>query len=77
MSITIENFNKLVNKSKNKKDGVYLMKPYTYVVKDGNFIAYSDYSGNCYRCLYGFTTFIGKVERYDIRRKLNDFLKNQ
>ena len=77
MGITVIDYNKLIEKAKTRKDGVYSHSPYLYVVKDHKFIAYSDFHGNVFRALYGFTTQIGKVDRHDRRNKLLEFLKSQ
>jgi len=72
----IEDHNKLTNRAKSKKDGVYLYKGYVYVVKDNNFIAFADYVGNVY-VKYGiFNIPIGKCEKYNRRKKLNEYLNN-
>ncbi len=78
MSISNSDYSFIGNKAKEKKDGVYTARSYTYVVKDRNLIAFSDYYGYCYRAIGIFVTPIGKIEnRYDIRKELTKFLKEQ
>ncbi len=72
----IEEHNILIDKAKTRKDGVYSYNTYLYVVKNNKFIAYADYSGNV-AAIYGvFHTQIGKVERYDRKKKLTEYLRN-
>lgn len=73
--MTIEENNILVDLASKKKDGVYSKKPYTYAVKDGRMIAFANYFGEVYRCFRGFTSFICKVQRYEIRPTLTKFIK--
>ena len=74
--MTIDENNFIVDLAAKKKDGVYSKKPYTYAVKDGKFVAYSDYSGFVFRCYRGFNTFLVKVQRYEIRATLSKILKD-
>lgn len=73
--MTISDYNILIDKAKTRKDGVYSYQTYLYVVKNNHFIAFADYSGNCYACHGVFTQGIGKVERYDRKKKLSDYLR--
>ena len=66
--------NKLHEKAKSKKDGVYSSSPYIYCVKNGGLIAYADYFGNVYRCYGMFDSQIGKCEGYDRRKVLKQFI---
>lgn len=75
--MTIDETNLLHERAKTKKDGVYSFSPYLYVVKDNNFIAFSDYNGNCHQRMGSFNVSIGKVERYDRKRELLKWLKKQ
>ncbi len=75
--MTIAETNLLHEKSKTKKDGVYCFSPYLYVVKDNNFIAFSDYHGNCHKRMGAFNVSIGKVERFDRRKELLKWLRSQ
>lgn len=74
--MTITERNQLVDISKTKRDGVYSKKPFTYAVKDGRMVAYSDYFGNLYRCFSSFNQFLFKVERHEIRNYLKDIIKS-
>lgn len=68
----------LHNKAKEKKDGIYDHKPFTYVVKGNKFIAFANrFSGECYRHFGSFNVKICKVERYEIRNKLKELLKQK
>ena len=75
--MTVDEANLLHEKAKTRKDGVYTFKGNLYVVKDNNFIAFSDYFGNCYQRMGSFNVSIGKVERYDRRKHLLKWLKKQ
>jgi hypothetical protein len=75
--MTIAERNLLIDKAKSKKDGVYMCIPYMYVVKNNSLIAYSDYFGVCYSCHGYFNVQIGKVERYDRKKALTKYLKQQ
>jgi hypothetical protein len=75
--MTIEETNILHEKAKTKKDGIYSYKGNLYVVKNNNFIAFSDYYGNCYMRMGAFNALIGKVERYDRKLQLTKWLKSQ
>ncbi len=75
--MTTDETNFLQNKAKLKNNGVYSFKNYLWVVKDNKFVAFSDYFGNCYQQIGAFNVFIGKVDRYDIKRKLKEWLKSQ
>ncbi len=74
--MTVPEHNILVEKAKSKNDGVYSWNNYLYVVKSSNFIAYSDYSGNISSVHGVFHMGIGKVERYDRRKKLVEYLRS-
>lgn len=71
----IEIHNKLIEKAKIRKDGVYSYSGFLYVVKKNNFIAYSDYFGNISTVHGVFHHSIGKVESYNRRKKLLEILK--
>jgi len=73
--MTIPEHNQLVEKAKTRKDGVYTLGNYMYVVKNNGFRAYSDYSGNISSVHGVWHMQIGKVERYDRRKKLLEYLK--
>lgn len=72
----IEEHNTLINKAKTRKDGVYSYNTYLYVVKNNAFIAYSDYFGNISSIQGVFHYQIGKVESYDRKKKLIEYLRN-
>jgi hypothetical protein len=71
MKIDIRNF--LTDKAKLKKDGVYKYKDYTYAVKGGSMVAYSDYFGNLYSCHGYFDTCIGTCNRHEIVKTLRKY----
>lgn len=73
----IDELNLLHDKAKERKDGVYSFKGNLWVVKDNRFIAYSDYYGNCYQRCGNFDAVIGKVDHYDRKKKLLEWLKEQ
>lgn len=74
--MTIEETNQLHEKAKTRNDGVYSFRGNLWVVKNGNFAAFADYSGNVYQRMGSFNVFIGKVETYNRKKKLTDWLKN-
>lgn len=75
--MTIEETNLLIEKAKDRKDGIYSFRGNLWVVKNCMFIAFSDYSGNCYQRLGAFNYQIGKVERHNRKAKLLEWLKKQ
>ena len=75
--MTIEEIKILNNKAKNRKDGVYSFRGFIWVVKSNKFVAFSDYFGNCYQRFGSFNVSIGKVEKYNRKKKLKEWLKSQ
>ena len=75
--MTIDETNLLYQKAKTRKDGVYSFHDYMYVVKNSSFIAFADYSGNCYMRHGLFNGYIGKVNHYDRKQRLTEWLKSQ
>jgi len=75
--MTIDETNFLHEKAKSKNDGIYSFRGYLYVVKDNNFIAFANYFGECYQRMGSFNVKIGKVEKYDRKQKLKEWLKAQ
>lgn len=76
-NMTIDETNLLQEKAKTRKDGVYSFRGNLYVVKDSKFIAFANYFGECYQRMGAFNVQIGKVERYDRKQKLMDWLRSQ
>jgi len=70
----IKDHNCLIEKAKNKSDGVYSYHGYLYVVKNNCFTAFADYFGDIYIVIGSFSVRIGKCERYDRRKKLLEYL---
>ena len=72
----IDEINLLHEKAKTRKNGVYSFRGNLYVVKDNMFIAYANYSGECYQRMGAFNVRIGKaVKRYNRKQVLkNKFL---
>jgi hypothetical protein len=75
--MSTDDINLLQEKAKLRNNGVYSFKEYSWVVKDNKFVAFSDYYGNCYQRMGAFNVSIGKVDRYDIKKKLKEWLKSQ
>ena len=75
--MTIAETNLLHTKAKTRKDGIYSCKEYLWVCKNNEFVAFADYAGNCYQRFGSFNASIGKVERYDRKKKLNEWLHAQ
>ena len=75
--MTIDDTNILIEKAKTRKDGVYSFKGYLWVVKNNKFVAFADYYGNCYQRFGAFNASIGKVDHYDRKQKLIEWLRAQ
>lgn len=75
--MTIEETNILHEKAKTRKDGVYSFRGNLWVVKDSKFIAFANPFGECYQRFGAFNMQIGKVERYDRKQKLTEWLRSQ
>lgn len=75
--MTIDELNILHDKAKTRKDGVYSFRGNLWAVKDKSFVAYSDFAGNCYLRMGAFNTSIGKVNSWEIKQKLTEWLKGQ
>lgn len=75
--MTITETNILHEKAKTRKDGVYSFGTYLWAVKDNNFVAFSDYNGNCYQRMGSFNSCIGKVDRLERVKELKKWLKIQ
>lgn len=75
--MTIDEINIICDKAKIRGDGVYSYKQFLYVVKDHNFIAFSDYYGNCYQRAGMFNVSIGKVDRENRKNKLKEWMKGK
>jgi len=75
--MTIDDISLLREKAKTRKDGVYSYKGNLYVVKNHIFVAFSTYCGECYQVMGAFNLLIGKVERYDSKTKLSQWLRLQ
>jgi len=74
--MTVDQINELQEKAKTRKDGVYVYRGVYWAVRGGNFIAFADISGNCYQRSGFFNTFIGKVQRYERKKRLTNWLRN-
>ena len=75
--MTIDETNLLNKKAETRKDAVYSFKGNYWVVKDNKFVAFADYFGNCYQRFGSFNASIGKVESYDRKQKLTEWLRSQ
>lgn len=73
MSITVAMLEKLLVRSKEKKDGVWSYEGHIYGVKDGRLHFVSDGS-SIYQFNYGFLTEVGKVD-YGRRDKIRKLIK--
>jgi hypothetical protein len=58
---TSENIDLIIEKSKNKKDGVYTLRGVTYRVVKGNPVIMASY-GEIYQFFYGFLVLIGSYD---------------
>ena len=75
--MTIDEANLLIDKAKTRKDGVYSFRSFYWVVKSNKFVAYSNCFGECYQRMGSFVVSIGKVERYEAKKKLIEWLRSQ
>lgn len=78
--MTVEETNLLNEKAKSKKDGVYSFRGNLWVVKDNNFIAFSNNKGEVLQRFGYFNTPIGdfsNIERWDWKKKLIEWLKKR
>lgn len=75
--MTVKETNLLHEKAKHRKDGVYSFRGNLWAVKNGGFVAFANYFGECYQRMGAFNVQIGKVERYDRKKKLTEWLKDQ
>lgn len=75
--MTIDDISLLRERAKTRKDGVYSYKGNLYVVKNHIFVAFSNYYGECYQVMGAFNLLIGKVEHYDAKTKLSQWLRLQ
>lgn len=73
----VDEINLLHEKAKNRKDGVYSFKGNYWAVKNNRFIAYADCYGNCLQRMGVFNVEIGKVQTYERKQKLTEWLKKQ
>jgi len=69
-----ELFKKIRDKAKLKNDGVYSLSGHKYAVKEGHVVFISDYK-KIYQYSQGFLVSIGKVEIYDVVKKLKGLLE--
>jgi hypothetical protein len=73
----IDELNKLIEKSKNKNNGVYIKSCYYYAVKDGCLrLIGNRISGELQQFCYGFLVNIGSIEGYKMQKELKRLLLN-
>ena len=72
---TVDQHNELINRAKQRKDGVYQYRGFYYAVKDNCFVAYADHDGTIYRPVYSFQTQIGKCKTWERKETLRKYLK--
>jgi len=75
--MTIDETNLLQKKAETKKDGVYSFRGYLWVVKGKKFVAFADRSGNCYQRFGALNASVGKVESYNRKQKLSEWLRSR
>lgn len=75
--MTIDETTLLNGLAKTRKDGIYSFRGYIWVVKDNKFVAFADWFGNCYQRFGAINASIGKVDRYDRKQKLTEWLRAQ
>lgn len=69
----VETFNKLINKAKDKKDGIYLFQGYHYAVKNSNLKAYVE-DGTVYTVFGSMSVNSGTCQRYKEKETLKNLL---
>ena len=73
----IEELKYIIEKSKTKKDGIYLKSPYFYYVKNNKPVLFANkISGVIEQFCYGFLSTLGKVEVYNIKNELKRLSKD-
>jgi len=73
----VDELNILIDKSKNKKDGVYIKGCYWYAVKNGNLVLLGNrISGELQQLCYSFLVCIGSVESYNVQKELKRLLSD-
>lgn len=75
--MTTDVVNILREKAKTRRDNIYSYGSYLYAVKDGKFIAFVEYGGQCFQMMGMCTISIGKVGQYERKKALMDWLKKQ
>lgn len=67
---------KLIEKSKEKSDGIYSMKPYKYVVKNKSLVLVGNiWNGEVSQFCFGFLSKLGRVERHKLDNELKRLLQ--
>ncbi len=74
--MTVSEINHLAQKAKNRKDGVYSFRGNIWAVKNGCFVAFAEYGGECYQRSGSFNVSIGNVDHYDRKKKLLELLRS-
>jgi len=67
--------NKIIEKAKTKKDGVYSVGGNKYVCINHQVVAYADDYGNISQRVCGFSVSSGRVERYKIGETLRSLMR--
>lgn len=75
--MTYQEINVLHEKAKAKKDGVYSFRGVFYAVKCGHFVAFAEFSGECYQRNGAFNVRIGQVHRHERKKALKKWLNEQ
>lgn len=72
--MSIDDNNKLVDRAKTRKNGVYKYGWYYYAVKNGKMVAFVDFYGDMYACDPSFNSHIRKVDRSNRKQELLQWL---
>lgn len=78
--MTTEELNKLIEKAKTRKDGVYSFRGYYWAVKNKQFIAFVNPKGQLLQRSGNFNVQIGQFStdyKWERRDKLKEWLKKQ
>ena len=70
-----EMVNKIYEKCKTKKDGLYSVAGNKYVCVNNQVVAYADDYGNISQCVCGFSVSSGRVEDHKIGDALRSLMK--
>jgi len=69
-----ETLDRIIERAKSRKDGIFVLDCIHYAVKDGRVLFLNDFD-EIFQLSHGFLVSLGKVDRYKVRKKLQELLK--